>query len=220
MTIRMILALTTAAATALPMGAMAESYPTTTTGTDQAEVQTTEVGRMVTLSGVIKDVTDDTFTLDYGPNTITVEMDGYDWYSQNPLLKGDVVVVRGLMDEDFFNERRVEASSVFVDSLNTYFYADPTDDEAETTSYTGNIAGKLFANENSVSVVGVITQLETRTDFEIDVGMKKIQVDASKLDTMPPLEIGDRVNVEGKMEDADLFGGREMIVNDLIKISN
>lgn len=60
---------------------------------------------------------------------ITVEMDDWDWYAEGAALsEGDRVTVYGFIDDDFYELRSIEASSVYVDDFNTFFYASGLDE--------------------------------------------------------------------------------------------
>ncbi|MGM0425831.1 MAG: hypothetical protein ACQEQ7_01185 [Thermodesulfobacteriota bacterium] len=76
------------------------------------------------------DVQEDSFTLDYGEGTVLVEMDDWDWYDEEgTVLEGDKVTVYGKIDDDLYEATSIEASSVYVENLGTYFYASSADEE-------------------------------------------------------------------------------------------
>jgi uncharacterized protein YdeI (BOF family) len=80
----------------------------------------------ISISGTVDTVRPDSFTLDYGKGVITVEMDDGDRDADAyKLLKGDKATVNGKIDDDLFETRSIEAGSVYVESLDTYFYASP-----------------------------------------------------------------------------------------------
>jgi hypothetical protein len=57
-------------------------------------------------------------------------MDDWDWYAEGKnLIDGDKVTVYGRIDDDFFETTSIEASSVYVESLGSYFYASAADEE-------------------------------------------------------------------------------------------
>src|SRR5690606_15341284 len=89
----------------------------------------TSDGEWLSLSGSVVSTAPESFMLDYGSKTIRVEMDDYDWYLENPILEGDQVIVTGQMDADFWQNRTIEASSVYVKSLNTMYFASAADEE-------------------------------------------------------------------------------------------
>ena len=84
----------------------------------------------ISLTGVVTSTTDDSFKLDYGNGMITVEMDDWDNFGDAwPLIGGDEVTVYGEVDQNLFAKTTIEAGSVYVDDLNTFFYASAADAE-------------------------------------------------------------------------------------------
>ncbi|MDX1680078.1 MAG: hypothetical protein R3242_05030, partial [Akkermansiaceae bacterium] len=84
----------------------------------------------LSISGEVTSVTPDTFLLDYGDGAITVEMDDFDNDADAyKLVVGDEVTVYGRVDDDLFETTSIEASSVWVSGINTYFYANSADEE-------------------------------------------------------------------------------------------
>jgi uncharacterized protein YdeI (BOF family) len=84
----------------------------------------------ISLSGEVESVARDSFVLDYRKGKVTVEMDDDDRDAEAyVLLRGDRVTVFGFVDADIFQERTIEASSVYVDEIGTWFYASGVDEE-------------------------------------------------------------------------------------------
>lgn len=78
----------------------------------------------------MESVSPDTFLLDYGQGMIRVGFDDGDRDADAyKLMAGDRLSVTGLIDDDFYEMTTVEASSVYVESLGTYFYASAADEE-------------------------------------------------------------------------------------------
>jgi uncharacterized protein YdeI (BOF family) len=178
----------------------------------QAPANTTD-GEWLTLSGSVVSSDADSFLLDYGAKTITVEMDDYDWYADNPVLKGDRVTVTGRMDADFWEQRKIEASSVFVKSLNTMFHASAADEEGGMSPV---IMVDPLTNGESVSLTGRVTAI-SGDELTLDAGMLDYTVDVGELGYNPldnagpqRIAVGDRISVFGRMDDADLFDNREI----------
>lgn len=80
----------------------------------------------MSFSGTVVSTNDDgSFTVDYGPGTIEVEMEDWEWYPKaSYLLANDDVVVYGKIDDDFFESRTVDSRSVYVVDLSTQFFTD------------------------------------------------------------------------------------------------
>jgi hypothetical protein len=104
----------------------------------------------------VKNVTPDTFTLDYGKGVVTVEMDdGHRDADAYKLFEGDKVTVNGKIDDDLYETTKIEASSVYVEKLGTYFYASPVDEE-----------DVFFYTVTTPVVVGDLTVRGTVTDVD------------------------------------------------------
>lgn len=172
---------------------------------------TTADGEWLSLSGTVDTVSGENFVLDYGQSNITVEMDDYDWYDENSLMVGDEVTVTGRMDNDFFQARRIEASSVYVDSIHTRFYANAADEEDFLPAADGPIAG-----DTGVILTGTVQTIEDG-EMVIDAALFDYRVDTDGLNYDPfdsqgwqKVEVGDRISVSGQFDDSDFFDGPEI----------
>ena len=173
----------------------------------------------ISVSGTVKSVSPDTFVLDYGKGTITVEMD--DWDADADAYKvvaGDKVTVNGIIDDDLFEKRTIEASSVYVEGLNTYFYASAADEEDTYVTVTTPVVVA------STSLVGKVTEVNGR-EFTLDTGLRKIIVDTDEMSYNPmddegfqKIKKGDRVSVTGTI-DTDLFEEREVKASTIVTLS-
>src|SRR6056297_3223471 len=84
----------------------------------------------ISLGGTVTSSSADSFRLDYGDGMITVEMDDWDYDGDAfPLMDGDQVTVYGRVDQNLFANTTIEAGSVYVQDLNTFFYASAADEE-------------------------------------------------------------------------------------------
>ncbi len=74
-----------------------------------------------------------------------------DWMSQDTLAlsQGDSVTVTGVIDDDFFQSTTIEASSVYAQNLNRYFFASPDDEENALVTVTTPIvvAGRRVGHD-------------------------------------------------------------------------
>jgi uncharacterized protein YdeI (BOF family) len=170
----------------------------------------------ISISGTVKSVTADSFTLDYGDGMITVEMDDGDRDADGyKLIEGDKVTVNGLIDDDLFEMRTIEASSVYVEKLDTYFYASAADEEdAFVTYWTPVIPARTV-------VQGTVTDVRS-DEFTINTGARLLTVEVEEMPYDPldevgyqRIDIGDRVSVSGTMDD-DLFEGRELVADSIV----
>jgi len=156
----------------------------------------------INLSGTVVSASPSAFVLDYGPGTVTVEMDDWDWYQEGKaLVPGDEVVVTGKVDDDLYQFKRIEASSVYAKNLNTYFYASGADEEllAENTVYVASLP-------TYSDTTGLVTAIEGR-EFTVGAGVGAVRVDTSQLKDNPldgegrqRVKVGDRVYAWGDLD--------------------
>jgi uncharacterized protein YdeI (BOF family) len=181
-------------------------------------------GEFLTLSGKVTEVSADWFKLKTDNRVILVEMDDYDWDADGyKLVKGDRVVVSGRVDNDFLEKKKVEAGSVYVKGLDTYFYASSDDEEGApylTTTYTYLSS---LPDNTLVDVQGKITDVDGRK-FTVNTGFRKVTVDTEGLSYNPldkvgytKISKGDRVRVSGKVDNS-FFTGKEVRADSLIRL--
>lgn len=163
----------------------------------------------ITINGKVSSVSPDQFVLDYGEGIITVEMDDGDRDADAyKLLKGDQVRVSGAIDDDFFEITTIEASSVYVKNIDTYFFASSIDEE----DYGYYITPPILVD---AVVRGTITSVDVDSEeFTLDTGAQALTVEVDEFLLNPldnigyqQLDVGDIVSVDGRM-DNDLFEGR------------
>lgn len=190
---------------------------------DAQEVSNAVDREWITLTGKVASVASDSFRLDYGNEDIVVEMDDYDWFNENAIKTGESVTVTGRMDNDFFESRKVEASSVYVDSRNEHFFASAADEEEAV--FTAIIHDHL-QDEEWVSLTGEVTRVDGQ-DITVDAGIHEYDIDANGLSYNPfdregeeRIEVGERVAVYGQMDDADLFDDREIEASSIVTLSS
>lgn len=169
----------------------------------------------LSLTGKVKSVSDNSFVLDYGKGEVTVEVDDFDWRDENAVATGDDVTVTGMVDHDFYEDRKIEASSVFVDELSTYFYASSADEEGGYYSYP---VSDYASDGEWLTVTGSVVR-DVGESLTIDTGGQKLVVDTSSVASDLDVDPGARVSVHGEMDDADLFEGRELIATSVVHLS-
>lgn len=174
----------------------------------------------ISISGTAVSSMPDGFTLDYGEGTVLVEMDDWDWYDEShAILEGDKVTVYGDIDDDFFETTSIEAGSVYVESLGSYFYASSADEEGSGeywVSYSPIIVGDMI-------VRGTVDEIYGR-EFTIDTGYDKLRVDTIMMPYNPlddkgyqKVEKGDYISVSGNM-DYDFWEKRELMADTIITL--
>lgn len=175
----------------------------------------------ISLSGTVTSAEADSFTLDYGDGTITVEMDDWDRYGDAwPLVSGDDVTVYGEVDEHLYTDDTIEAASVYVDDLNSFFYANAADEEE-----LGAWALDPYDEVGDITYVGTVESVNDMTDtFTIDTGAKELTVETDALMYDPldnegfqQIEVGDVVSVDGVV-DEDFFTNNDLIADRIVTL--
>lgn len=180
-------------------------------------------GEFITISGKVTDVSADWFKLKANGRSILVEMDDGDHDADGyKLVKGDDVVVSGVIDHDFLEKKKIEAGSVYVKSLNTYFYASSIDEEGAPYLSPTYIGIATLPENTMVELRGKVTNINVRK-FTLDTGLRKITVDTDTLLYNPLDDVGftkvkkgDRVMVSGVVDD-NFFGKREVNASSILK---
>tara|TARA_R110002110_G_scaffold91264_3_gene237670 strand:+ start:2292 stop:2972 length:681 start_codon:yes stop_codon:yes gene_type:complete len=174
-------------------------------------------GSWIAISGTVLTPDADSFILDYGSGMITVEMDDWDRVGEAVgLIDGDPVTVYGAIDDDTYELAKIEAGSVYVENLNTYFYANSADEEGATTS-TFLWYSAVPLDANMVTVMGTVTSVNKEDEeFVVDSGVRSLEVNAGKIGYnvfddlgFQKIQKGDVVSVTGSM-DYEFFDGREL----------
>lgn len=176
----------------------------------------------ITISGTVHSVRKDNFTLDYGDGLVIVEMDDGDRDADAyKLLAGDKVTVTGRVDDDFFESTTIEASSVFVENLNTTFYASAVDEES-TDRLLSTVTIPVVVSNTVVQ--GTVTDVNMN-EFTVDAGLRQIRIDVTEMPYNPlddegyqRITAGDRVRVQGHMT-SNLIEGRELEADSVVKLN-
>lgn len=165
----------------------------------------------LTLNGTVTSAGPSGFELNYGKGSVRVEMDGWQWYHADyPIIDGSRVRVHGKIDDDRWEITSIEADSVYVKDLNTYFYANEMDEE--DIDVQAEDSDKVFI------LRGTIKQIKGR-EFLLNTGAKEVKVDTLELSYNPldnegyqKLKPGDYVQVSGEI-DADFFEKAEIMAD-------
>lgn len=175
----------------------------------------------LTVSGTVTSVAPQAFGLDYGDGILTVEMD--DWDADSDAFKvmtGDRVTVSGIVDDDLFEARTLEASTVYVQDMNTTFYASPADEEDSFMLIDYSDPIEL----SEMSLQGTVTDVDDE-EFTLMVGNAPVNVEVEELAYDPlddegyqQIDIGDRVSVTGEM-DYDFLEGSEFVAESVVTLS-
>jgi hypothetical protein len=181
----------------------------------------------ISISGTVVAPDEDSFSLDYGDGVILVEMDDWDTYGDAyGLMDGDRVTVYGEIDDDLFEAASIEAGSVYVENLNTYFYASSADEEnGDYTPYFWTVTTPLELSRATVR--GTITDIDRpEREFTLDTDDQQVTVETEFLGYNPLDELGfqklaegDRVSVTGAF-DRDFLEGRVFEADSVITLSD
>jgi len=174
----------------------------------------------ISLSGMVTSVGPDSFNLDYGEGIVLVEMDDWDMDADGyKLLEGDKVTVHGAVDDDMFETTSIEASSVYVEGLNTYFYGSAADEESLPAAAT------VAAVDYDLQVTGEVANVRGRV-FTIDTGEREMRIDTIQMAYNPlddegyqKVDEGDRVSVTGDV-DIDWWEKRELMAESVITLDD
>lgn len=174
----------------------------------------------ITVSGEVTEVSPDSFYLDHGAGRVLVEMDDWDYDADGyKLVEGDQVTVFGVVDDDLFETRTIEASSVYVESLNTYFYASAADEESAYVAFVPAADPGQFTIQGTVTEVG-------GDEVVLNTGLQRIDVDLSDLAYDPlddegfqKIENGDRVAVTGDF-DMTFFLDHDFIADSIVTLKD
>jgi len=179
----------------------------------------------ISLTGTVAETDRESFRLDYGEGLITVEMDDGDWYGEAAgVLQGDRVTVSGRIDDDFLEQRTIEASSVYVKGLSRYYYASDADEEGALVSHPVQFpVDPGVGDAGWLTVTGTVEAIDGR-EFTLGRDTAVLRVDTiampyNPLDDVGPQQIvvGDRVSVSGRL-DLDLFESTELLATSVISL--
>lgn len=191
----------------------------------QAQVEPKEVAddTWISITGTVTSTTDNSFKLDFGQELITVDMDGWDDFGDAyPLTDGDKVTVHGNVDHDFFEKATIEASGLFIDGVNSFFYASSEDEDAY-----GEWVIDVDTDLGDVTYIGTVEAVNPSTNtFTIDTGAAELSVDTSGLfynllddEGFQQIDAGDRVSVEAVI-DSDFINDQDLLATSVVTLSN
>ena len=192
---------------------------------DQVEVKVQPVsevddGAAIVINGKVGDIRDDEFDLVYTRGVITVELDRFGWSDNvtDYLMQGENVTVRGYIDDDFFEGREIEATSVNLHENFVYYYA-----KDNTLSSVAN----LFENNNPdniyLNVTGTVKSITGKNMVVVNKN-GTIPVDLTHFDYDPfdnvgmqQIDVGDQVHVYGQI-DENFFNKKELKADGLVEL--
>ncbi|MDX1677591.1 hypothetical protein [Arsukibacterium sp.] len=160
-------------------------------------------GSWIALSGQVVSHTDDSFILDFGDGFVTVNTDNWNTIGGSwAVSDGDKVTVYGLVEEGFYQNKVIDAGSIYVRDASTMVSAPDTDKQAMASTFTYfSVPG-----DYDLQVAGTVTSVTDRK-FTIDSGTRKVTVDTIRLGYNPldnqglqQIKVGDFVTVRGELK--------------------
>jgi hypothetical protein len=173
----------------------------------------------ISLSGKVAAINQDSFLLDYGAGRVRVDLEGgLDWFPAGTpgLTIGEPVTVNGMIDDNTFANREIDAKSIYRPTTQTYLYSDasnarffpPTQERPADISWV-NLSG---------TVKGV-----TGRDFILDTGVREFHITTDAMAQNPVaaarLRPGSRVSVSGLVNGDDIFDRQEIDATQVVVLS-
>lgn len=173
----------------------------------------------IDVSGTVTEVNPQSFKLDVGGDTITVEMDDWDADADAyKLVDGDQVTVNGIVDDDLFERRTIEARSVYVEDLNTYFYASAADEEDAYVAISQPVVATETVIQGTVSSVGDDEFMINTVGGTIEVEVDEMPYNPLDEEGFQQITAGDRVSVTGDM-DYDFLEGHVVDADSIVTLA-
>ena len=188
-----------------------------------AEIHGKPDGSWVSLSGQVASPTPNAFTLDYGEGTITVETDDWDSIGDAWVIgEGDKVTVYGRVDDGLYQNKRIEAGSIYIQDLDTMVTAPSAVDEEDPVPVTYTYLS--VPADYDFQVAGTVTSISGR-EFTIDTNDRKVSVDTMQMGYNPLDDVGlvrikegDFVSVSGDL-DLNVFDEAEISAETIVSFN-
>lgn len=176
----------------------------------------------ISISGWAISADEDSFVLDYGKNTVVVDVNNWGWYTDNfEVVDGNKVTVYGEVDDDLYETTTIDANSIYVEGIGTYFYANEVDKKTDFFNWLPAPGVKA----GMTTLTGKVTSISGR-EFTISQGKKKMMIDTLEMDYNPMddlgfqnVEKGDLVRVTGRLETGS-FEEREIVAANIVNLEH
>lgn len=174
----------------------------------------------IVVSGRVSDIDDDSFKLNYGKDSIKVEMSNWSFDDKSEQIRnGERVTVYGYIDNSWFERHKLQAQAVYIHDRNTYFIAGDNKDYYALNT----IAIEKIPDNTHVSIKGKVIDIDGEK-FTLKFGADIIDVDVSELEYNPfakkgnkKIKVNDLVYVSGKL-DSGFFEDKEIKADSIIKL--
>jgi uncharacterized protein YdeI (BOF family) len=189
-----------------------------------ADPKTEPVSSTISVTGKVAAVADDQFTLDYGDDIITVEMNNWDFYRNNARIKpGETVAVRGTIDTDWYDKRMIDAASVYVYDRHTYYY--PHNAGSQQLGYMDYNLPPAQPSEGTWYGLSGLVKAINGTELTLDTGVRDVTIETAHLGYNPldtqgyqQVHIGDTIYVTGVL-DHSFFDNSEIEAKSITTLS-
>lgn len=174
----------------------------------------------IVVSGRVSDIEDNTFRLNYGKDSIKVEMAEWSFEDKAEQIKdGERVTVYGYIDNSWFEKHKLQAQAIYIHERNTYFIASGNEDYYVLNTVT---IDKIPDNTH-VGIKGKIVDIDD-DKFTLKFGEESIDVNVVSLGYNPfvkkgskKISVGDLVYVSGKL-DSGFFENKEIKADYVVKL--
>ncbi|WP_416397445.1 hypothetical protein [Allohahella sp. A8] len=213
---------------------------------DPKPLSSYQEGDTAVLTGTVIGIDGDDFTLDFGGDTIEVELEGWTWGADvsQYLKAGDEVVVSGTVEDGWFDNREIEANNIYLTATRDYYYVVDTspayvgaveadvnrqgstqgqDQQQVQNQQQGQNQNQDLTEGTYISTRGEVTKVSGR-EFTVESDGKTLTIDTAEMMYNPldkaygePIEQGDRVYVYGEVDD-EFFSKKEISANSVVKL--
>lgn len=181
-----------------------------------------EDGNLVSLTGTVAEIRGDEFDLNYGGNQmVTVELDNFGFSGDETeyLTQGENVTVTGVVDDDLFEGREIEATNVSLnDSYVLYYYDTPNYNTMDNNSNSSAMEDGTYATMTGTvqNIDGMVAMVKGAT-MSMNVDFSDLGYNPFDDEGMQKIEKGDRVYVTGEI-DSDFFSDKELMASSVIEL--
>lgn len=169
----------------------------------------------ISLSGKVAGIEQDSFTLDYGAGRVKVDLeDGLDWFPPGTagLTIGEPVTVNGVVDDDMFDTREIEATSIYRQSQQTFLYSDASNARFLPPPETRPV------DTSWVNLSGTVTGVTGR-EFMLDTGVREFKITTATASQNARIRPGTRVSVSGQVNGDDIFDRPEIEATQVVVLA-
>lgn len=194
------------------LAAMGFAFPSTAqervTAHDESEIS---------LSGKVSGIEQNSFMLDYGAGRVRVDLeDGLEWFPPGTpgLTIGEPVTVNGVIDDDMFDTREIEATSIYRQSQQTFLYSDASNQRFLPAPETRPV------DTSWVNLSGTVTGVSGRA-FVLDTGVREFRINTDTVTQNPVARLrpGTRVSVSGQVNGDDIFDHPEIAATQVVVLA-